>query len=112
MVVGKSASGCIDSAFLNIDILPLDDIYLPSAFTPNGDGKNDIFQIIGSVTDIDFRVFNRWGQMVFFTQDKGKGWNGTIGNKPSPNDVYIYTLTGKNKAGQLIKKKGTITLIR
>lgn len=93
-------------------------IEMAKAFTPNGDGKNDIFRIPlqnANFTLTKFSIYNRWGQLVFTTDDINKGWDGTYGNKLQNSDVYAYTITGINKSlGYigLVYTKGDVTLIR
>lgn len=112
-VIAKSNAGCLDTASVAIKVIPLDDIYIPSGFTPNGDGKNDLFRVVGAnIKDFDFKVFNRWGQIVFATNDIGKGWDGTLAGKPQPPDVFVYVVVVKLNNGSTVTKKGTVTLIR
>lgn len=89
------------------------DFYMPNAFTPNGDGKNDVFRIPqGSMIMLEeFSVYNRWGKKIFSTKNKSTGWNGTSGEKRSPEGSYVYLIKGtiNNKA---VIKRGTVILIR
>jgi len=88
-------------------------IYFPSAFTPNGDGKNDDFKILTNAGFQSYRLFiyNRWGQKVFETRDPLKSWNGSQNGNGLTSDVFIWqcTYTRNNKPSQL---KGTVVLIR
>lgn len=106
---------CLDTIFKEIDVLPDFSLYIPSAFTPNGDGKNDI--LIGSshgIEEAEFLIFDRWGGMVFKTNDpKSLAWDGrTSDGKPAPQGAYVYLISAKNQVGKTIKKKGSVTLIR
>jgi gliding motility-associated-like protein len=86
---------------------------IPTAFSPNGDGKNDSFRAISQgVTSYEMKIFNRWGEMVFSTNVAGEGWDGMVANKPQPIGVYIYTLQATLNDGTIIDKKGNVTLIR
>ncbi len=90
-------------------------VFVPNAFTPNGNGLND--QFIPSVGFIDiedytFQVFNRWGEMLFESNDRFLGWDGRYQGNKCPPGVYVYLLTFKTASGQYIDKKGTVTLIR
>ena len=90
------------------------DIYAPTAFTPNNDGRNDIYRIIAADNYKNFRlqIYNRWGQVVYETTDINKGWDGKVNGLVQASDVYVYyfeILTASNKK---ITKKGTLTLIR
>lgn len=90
-------------------------VYVPNAFTPNNDGKNDYFKAsgTGNVIEFEMNVYNRWGQLVFKTKDKSKGWNGTLKSMPQPGSVYVWTVrfkTATNSSEQFMK--GTVVLIR
>ena len=105
--------GCKDTAFAKINslILPLWDI--PNAFTPNGDGKNDIFLVNAYGVDLmDFRIYNRFGQVIFESANPSFGWDGTYKGVPQPMDAYAYTLVIKFSDGKQAKSSGNITLIR
>ncbi len=89
-------------------------VFVPTAFTPNGDGKNDLFKILGTenVSSFRLRVFNRYGATVFETTDKTKGWDGTYQGKYLPGG-YIYMLEYKNlTSSESQKLKGSFVLIR
>ncbi len=108
-----SIYGCKDiaNAKVNSLILPLWDV--PNAFTPNGDGKNDIFYVNAYGVDVmDFRIFNRFGQLIFESANPSFGWDGTYKGVPQPLDAYAYTLVIKFSDGKQVKSSGNITLIR
>jgi len=90
------------------------DIFVPDAFTPNGDGKNDMVKPIPvGVTQLDyFNIYNRWGQMLFTTAEIGKGWDGKVNGVFQNAGTYIYTVQGTDYLGKVITKKGTVVLIR
>lgn len=90
------------------------DIYVPTAFTPNADGKNDRFKVFAAdgYKLIRFTVYNRWGQIVFSAKDSSEGWDGNLDNKPQSADTYVYYLEIETNKQKKIIKKGTITLIR
>lgn len=113
MVTGKTASGCKDTAYVFIPVIPFDDVYIPSGFTPNGDGRNETVKVFGTgIKEIDFKIFNRWGQLVFHSNDKNKGWDGKLANVLQPAGTYVYVVMGKKINRQIVEKKGTVTLIR
>ncbi len=88
-------------------------VYVPNAFSPNGDGENDVLFVRSIVTEeILFRVFNRWGEMVFETTDASIGWDGKFRNKLMDPDVYDYYLKAICVDGQERIQKGNVTLIR
>ncbi len=105
--------GCNDTLCRPVDAVvdPLIDVV--TAFTPNEDGVNDRAVVIGfGVVRMTFRIFNRWGQMVFETNDVRNGWDGRFNGKPQPMDAYGYTLEAELLTGDLIRKSGSVTLIR
>lgn len=90
------------------------DIFIPTAFTPNADGKNDILKPLPvGIKSFDyFRVYNRWGQLLFNTSSIGNGWNGTFEGKEQPTGTYVFMAKATDFMGNIISKKGTIVLIR
>ncbi len=106
-----SGDGCIGEG--KITLLLLRKLQIPNAFTPNGDGKNDVFRIPPQVTLLlaDFSVYDRWGSLVFKTSDIGKGWDGTFGNKPAEAGAYVYIIRG-TFLGAPVLEKGTVMLVR
>ncbi|MBL7882981.1 MAG: CotH kinase family protein, partial [Bacteroidia bacterium] len=88
------------------------EVGIPTAFSPNNDGVNDMLFVLGSVSDIDFAVYNRWGQMVFRTTDRAVGWDGTFNGQKLNPGVFAYRLSGKLPDGTQIERKGNITLVR
>ena len=112
-VIARSNSGCIDSASTTIVIDPLNDVFVPTAFTPNGDGKNDVFRVLGGkIEKLDFKIFNRWGQLIFATDERTKGWDGNFVGRPQLAGNYTYVLRAVLQNGIVINKKGTVLLIR
>jgi gliding motility-associated-like protein len=90
-------------------------VHVPSAFTPNGDGINDLFKVLGVevVDHFDFCIFNRWGQKIFETEDKARGWDGACQGVLQPTGAYVYTLHFRYLiTGQSYQMDGTVTLIR
>lgn len=90
------------------------EIYVPSAFTPNGDGKNDILRPIAvGITKLHFfNIYNRWGQLVFSTTELGKGWDGIYHGTAQPSAAYVFTTEGTDYLGKTVYRKGTSVLIR
>jgi gliding motility-associated-like protein len=96
---------------VSVIINPLLDVV--SAFTPNGDGINDRAVVIGyGVAKLTFRIYNRWGQLMFESADERVGWDGKFNGKPQPMDAYGFTLDAEMVSGERIRKSGSITLIR
>ena len=90
------------------------DIFVPTAFTPNGDGLNDEFiPVAVGISRLDyFRVFNRWGNEVFATTQMKQGWNGTYKGIDQGADTYVWMVRGVDFTGRVVEKKGTMVLIR
>jgi len=90
------------------------DIYLPNAFSPNGDGRNDRLRpvAVGIASAFEFRVFNRGGQLLFLTKRPDEGWDGKIGQHPAWPGTYVWEASGIDFRGKLIVRKGTVELIR
>lgn len=88
-------------------------IYIPNAFSPNGDGRNDVFYARGNyVTKLFFAVYDRWGQKMFETKDIAKGWDGTFKGKKLDPAVFGYYLEGECEGGEKFFKKGNVTLLK
>jgi gliding motility-associated-like protein len=88
-------------------------IFVPNAFTPNGDGENDVVLVRGGgISDLTFSIFNRWGEEVFTTDDQSLGWDGTYKGDPAEPAVFVYQLRAVCDDGDTYFEKGNITLIR
>jgi gliding motility-associated-like protein len=107
---------CRDSDFVTVRVFnsPKPVIFVPSTFTPNGDGLNDFFHPIveGMKQIIIFRVYNRWGKLVFSAENTNTKWDGTFQGKPQPQDVYVWTVKAIDYKGTVYFQKGIVTLIR
>jgi gliding motility-associated-like protein len=113
-VMVSDEQNCLDSAFVTVKIYKTNpQIFVPTAFTPNGDGKNDLFRPIGvGIKNMEyFRVYNRWGQMVFSTTENGRGWDGTIGGKTQSTNTFVWIVKGIDYLGKPFFRKGNVTLI-
>jgi gliding motility-associated-like protein len=116
----SSDFGCTDSTIARINVIcDHSQVYVPNTFTPNGDGNNDRFYPRGKGIQIiqSFRVYNRWGQLVYEQRninlnDKGNGWDGTYKGSALPPDVFVYTIDAICDTGEPISWKGDIALIR
>jgi len=113
--VGISEDGCIDTAYVNVSVSPK--IYIPNAFTPNGDGKNDYFRVIGFGSELTvsaMHIYNRWGQLIFIGYNKQveRGWDGTYNGAPCEMGTYFYTFKIEFKDGTAKTSKGDFSLIR
>ena len=110
------ANGCKATDTLTVEVNSVTDVFVPNAFTPNGDGNNDVMQIYGDINTIaflNFAVFNRWGEKVFETNDHHFTWDGTYKGEVVPQGAYIYTMkvvfiNGYSRNDM----KGSLTIIR
>jgi len=88
-------------------------VYAPSAFTPNDDGRNDVFQItVPNLTNAELKIYNRWGELLYRTLNIDQGWDGTYNGQTAQEGVYVYLITGTGVDGIQFSRSGTITLIR
>jgi len=102
----------MDSAWVTIEVQSCM-LYIPNAFTPNIDGENDLFIIRGdAIENLLFKIFDRWGNKVFETNNINQGWNGTVAGKRVDEGVYVYIISGDFVDGTAIDLKGNVTLIR
>jgi gliding motility-associated-like protein len=111
------AKGCSNTDSIQVVVAfgsNVNGFYLPNAFTPNGDGKNDCFGIKswGPVSDVDFSIFNRWGERVFYSKNASGCWDGNYNNMKQDTGSFIYVIKAKSVCGGEINKKGTVLLIR
>lgn len=111
---GTDAIGCIGFDTVFVKVLNGPAYYVPNAFTPNGDGQNDVFRAIpvGFANTTYFKVFNRSGLLLFETTQYLKGWDGTYNGKPQPNGIYVWTVAGTDKDFKRVELKGTVNLLR
>lgn len=99
---------------LHIRVIPTVLMDVPTAFTPNNDGSNDELFVRGwGIKDfVEFKVYNRWGQLLYVSDDMNKGWDGTYKGMAQPMETYTYTAKGISFLGEEISIKGYVTLIR
>jgi gliding motility-associated-like protein len=114
-VTAKGVNGCVnsDTISVKVDLNENRFLGLPNSFTPNGDGLNDCFGVRywGQVDKLDFSIYNRFGQRVFFTNNVANCWDGTFKGEPQNAGVFVYVIKAKTICGN-INKKGTVTLLR
>ncbi len=117
MAVAQSAYGCLDSAFIQVYVMG--DIFVPSVFSPNGDGRNDFFRPLRTTygTPVQIRqlqVYNRWGALIWSGSGKmaEQGWDGNHKGMPVEAGVYFWTADFETADGKRITQKGDVTLVR
>lgn len=111
ILVVTDNNGCIDTARNQIIVFlpPL----IPSGFAPNGNGANDVLYVLGGpFIELEFDIYNNWGQKIFTSHAQADGWNGTYKDAPQPMGVYIYTVKATTLDGVLHELAGDVTLMR
>ena len=105
--------GCRDTAYVRVDLEYIDQ-YIPTVFSPNGDGLNDVFRLMNMKYQrlTEFRIFDRWGNEVFSTTDPSAGWDGKFNGAPMDMGVYSYLIRVALPNGRYHTYKGDITLMR
>jgi gliding motility-associated-like protein len=115
VITAYNDAGCTDMDSVFVKIKPVPGIYVPTGFTPNNDGKNDVFR--PSVADEyvlhEFSIYNRWGQKIFSTSQKETGWNGKVNGILQNPGVYVWVLIAtETQSGKKEERKGTFVIIR
>ena len=113
-VIAQSSQGCLDTAGYSVIVDPnLKDFFIPNAFTPNNDGKNEVFKVYGSsIREVEIRIYSQWGQLVFESHDPQGSWDGSMGGHPVPVGIYLYAIKVVFYNDHILSKKGTVSLIR
>ncbi len=115
-VTGTDAFGCANNDTITVKVSPINagGYLMPTAFTPNNDGKNDCYGIKfwGTITQLEFSIYNRWGERVFYTTQPGQCWDGTYKGIPQDANVFIYMINAKTSCQPEVFRKGTFALIR
>ncbi len=109
--------GCVQTRQVTITVQTLPcarpNIFLPNAFTPNGDGKNDVLYLRGVIVEsMSLIIYNRWGQKIFESKNQSIGWDGTFNGKLLDPDVYAYYLTVNCIGGEVFTEQGNVTILR
>jgi gliding motility-associated-like protein len=110
-LIVTDALGCKDTLKkdLMVTLLPL----VPSAFTPNNDGANDLLFVKGGpFVHMSFRIYNNWGELIFVTEDQDTGWDGKYKGEPVPLGVYVFILDAELYNGKTVRKTGDITVLK
>lgn len=119
MLVGTSKiegadASCIDTVYANVNAISCCNLYIPNAFSPNGDGKNDILSIKTQdrFKGFIFEIYNRWGQLIFSTNQPSVGWDGSFSGKPVDMGVYHYYVRYVCDDQKIRTKKGDVIILR
>jgi gliding motility-associated-like protein len=114
VVTASTADGCESTDTIRVTVYTKSGIYVPNAFTPNGDGRNDVFRpiLIGVKKMNYFAIYNRWGQQVYKTESNGAGWDGRVNGEMQLPGAYVWQVSGVDYQGNNIQSKGTVILIR
>ncbi|MDY6801337.1 MAG: PKD domain-containing protein, partial [Bacteroidota bacterium] len=114
-LVVTNSQGCVDSLIKEkaVKVIGEGEIAFPNAFTPNEDGINDVFKPVAKgVVKYELLIYNRWGELIFKTNDLKMGWNGKVGGKEAKPDVYVWKAEGRFTNGRAFELAGDVTLIR
>ncbi len=112
-VYALSEKGCRDSAFTRINVEHTPVVYVPNMFSPNGDGVNDVVMVYANqVRDLDFLIFNRWGEKVYEGHSITEGWNGIYKGTLQEPDAYVYLVNVTFLNGRTVSKSGSVTLVK
>jgi gliding motility-associated-like protein len=112
-LIGTNAKGCIDTDYVRVEVAePF--ILIANAFSPDGDNLNDeLIPIYNGIEQlISYKIFNRWGEKVFETNDLNQGWNGKYNGVIQPLGTYIFSIEGRSYSGISVLKNGNVTLVK
>lgn len=113
MYVVTNADGCTDTTWITITVEEQSTVYVPNAFSPNSSGPNELFMAYGTnVESFELMVFDRWGMLLFQSNDILKGWDGTYKNSPCQEDVYVWRIIWTDAQNKKHKMMGHVSLIR
>jgi gliding motility-associated-like protein len=115
VLTSVSEYNCVNSDSVTIFVEVVNLLVVPNAFSPNNDGHNDLFRILRTLNVeqlLEFKVFNRWGQLIFETNDIRQGWDGTFNGVTQELGVYAFVIQVLNRDGEKIVKGGNVTLVK
>lgn len=113
VLIVANSYGCTDTAYALMEIAPEFAFYIPNAFTPNGDGINDVFTGMGmGIADYEMWIFDRWGAMIYYTNDISQGWNGGIMDGDTKQEVYVWKVFLRDVSGVSREYAGHVTLLK
>ena len=107
-----NSNGCRHSMMRNIEVIVPEDVYVPNTFTPNDDSNNDYFSVkYKNITSATVYIFDRWGEMIYESNDMDFKWTGTFKDRMIQNDVYVYMIKAIGYHGTVINKTGKLTVL-
>ena len=113
MLIATNAYGCRDSMLTSLEIKVPEEMYIPNAFTPNGDSRNDGFSITSrNITELHVTIFDRWGEEIYYSSDKDFSWDGTYFGHRVEEGVYVYVISAKGYLGKQFSKVGTVAVMK
>jgi gliding motility-associated-like protein len=108
-----TTTGCEQSTTRKLEVRVRERLYTPNAFTPNGDGINDYFSVsVTNIVEFEVLIFDRWGAIMYRSNDPKFKWDGSFDNAPAQADVYGYTINAKGYHGKIFTQSGNVTLLR
>ena len=113
-ITARTALGCLATDKIKIQVYKGPDIYVPNAFTPNRDSRNDILKAIPvGIKDFHyFRIYDRWGSLIFSTTNPANGWDGRIKGAEQPTATYVWMAEGIDYTGKYVRRKGSVIIIK
>jgi len=112
-LIAESMEGCLDSTCYPIDVILNTTLYVPNAFTPNDDGRNDLFMVKGTdLAKFYIVIYNRWGELMYESMDINQGWDGRFKGEFVQSGVYAYSIEAVGKDYRSYKKAGAVAVIR
>lgn len=112
VVAYKNGNNGVTSTSNTTEVVPYMSIYIPNSFTPNGDGLNDTFGAYGeAIREFKMQVYNRWGQMIFESNNVNQQWDGTHLGQKVPQGSYVYKVIAKGIVGKQTTKDGTVNIV-
>jgi gliding motility-associated-like protein len=109
-----SEKGCTGQGTVNLRVRRREKLNVPTAFSPNGDGKNEVLvPVVNEISSLTyFKVYNRWGQLVFYTSELNRGWDGTFKGNPVVSGAYVWAIEGVASDGKIMKRTGSVLLLK
>lgn len=109
----KKGNTAVQSQSNYATVIPAATLFVPNAFTPNEDGINEKFGVVGqSIGKFNMKIYNVWGEVVYETNNPNDGWDGTFKGKASPVGTYIYTINAKGLKGERLYRNGNFALVK